>query len=324
MEMVLCSPDILLERIDSQAEELGLHRMDVAEQAGINYVSYINNFKKRKFPKFTDLYMIANSIGYPFDDLVSDNSYEPASDENNILFWARKENGSLVSSSLLFSSPDKVALAKLFSVLSAREDLKLEYQIIWKILMLCEVDLIFLLNHISIDLTGHEIRVGCEALSPAAIKRKLLPAYLSIWEPKYRITHSLWTYVDPAIENCCTSRTRFYRRSGVSTWTFEIFKNGTKVGSSPLVETIAKVCNILQLHPVDSLVRAAVPLPSNVSGLPEIISELRTIPGLARLLNDIVSLDEIELLHINKDLDYIREFPFSADAYIHPKLRKEY
>ena len=324
MEMVLCSPDLLLERIDSQTEELGLHRMDVAEQAGIKYVTYINNFKKRKFPKFTDLYMIANSIGYPFDDLVSENQYDPASDPNNILYWVRKGNGTLEPSSLLFCSPDKVALAKLFSLLSVRKDLELEYQIIWKMLMLCEVDLLFLLNHISIDLTRQEISVGGDALSPAAIKRKLLPAYLSIWDPKYKITHCLWSYVDPAIEKYCKSRTRFYRCSGVSTWTFDIFEKGTKVGSSPVVETIAKVCNILQLHPVDSLVRAAVPMSTDFNGLPEIASELRTLPGLARVLDNIVSLDERELQRINEDLDYIREFPFSSVSYIHPKLRKDY
>ena len=323
MNMVLCSPEILLERIEDQCEKIGLNWLDVAEQAVMNSITYLNNFKKYKIPKFADLYMIANSIGYPFDDLVSENLYDPASDPDNILYWTRKRKCTLVPSSLLYSSPDKVAVARLFSVLAARDDLDMESNLLWKILMLEEVDLLFLLEHIFVRHTDDLFVSGELPLSAAALKKRLLPAYLSVWQPKNKITHSLWIHVNDAMEKQYRNKTCFLRDSGISTRAYKGFESGDKMGSSPVMETIVKVCNMLQLHSIDSLVRSEVPLPEGSYEFPELASELRTLPGLAALLDGLISFGRDELVYVNEILENINYLPFSDVSYITPKMRTD-
>ena len=75
--------DKILSRIDKQREMLHLSRNEVASIAGINQLSFINNFKKHKVPKFNDLYRISNAIGITFDSLVAENDPEYLLDKNN-------------------------------------------------------------------------------------------------------------------------------------------------------------------------------------------------------------------------------------------------
>lgn len=109
--------DTILNRIDKQREILHLSRNDVTSIAGLNPLSFINNFKKHKVPKFNDLYRISNALGITFDSLVSDEEPAYVPDKTNVIYWLLLSGKELIQSSLLLRSPDKNAIVRAFNSL---------------------------------------------------------------------------------------------------------------------------------------------------------------------------------------------------------------
>lgn len=110
--------DTILNRIDKQREFLHLSRNDVASVAGINQLSFINNFKKHKIPKFNDLYRISNALGITFDTLVAEKEPEYLTDKNNVIYWTTLTEKDTLPNSQLMQNSDKNAIVRAFNSLS--------------------------------------------------------------------------------------------------------------------------------------------------------------------------------------------------------------
>ena len=328
----------VLEKISNQADRLNMKSQDVAALADIIHVTYINNFKKVKTPKFNDIYRISLAIGMPIDALLYDDANAHEKDPRNILYWYKKEESEIHPSSLLCALPDKVALADFLNSLKETADTT-SFELIRKMLLLQDADFIFLYNIISSRMPyykeGEPLFVVRDNLYD--IWKSMRGIYESVWEQKTAITHMFWKTVDSKIPEVFDTRTKFIRASGVSTKAYNEYldENGT---SSPTTETMVKVASLLDIESIDDAIRANVPEIFDVSSikkstednsctpyeitLPGLRQHLKTMPKLGMFIDQLLALSELDLKYLINLVDDMLQHPFSSYCYTDPKLRE--
>lgn len=258
----------LLERIDEQRILIGAKHLDIAEQSDILYVTYINNFKKYKIPKFADLFRIACAIGYPFNDLLSDNPPNPSDNPKNIRYWTEKELGTLKPSSLIYTLADKTAAAAFLDAMKKRAEKKdadeieqKRFQVATMILSLSDMDLLYYLNSISkyLPYKEHCIEVFKEEHCLYDMMYRIRRIFRSVWSPKNNVTHDLWTTINNEVARQYNNKTQFQRDSGISSRAYNEYLSGKSENSTPGLDTVYKALNLLSITDIDNAVRKNVP-----------------------------------------------------------------
>ena len=329
----------ILSKIEKQTSLLRMNTKDVAALADILHVSYIGNFRKVKTPMFTDLYKISLAIGMPIDQILDPESKTPEENPLNILHWFKGYEDKLHQSSFIAAIEDKVAVAGFMNSLQQRinetNDLQdiLRLEIIRKLLLLNEADFLFVANNIA-DLMPY-LRENEPAYKTKtnlySVWNSMKDLPKSVWHPKNTVAHFLWETVERKLPDFYQNRTQFLRASGISTKSYNEYKNGESVSSSPTTDTTIKVCNLLSIDSLDEAVRgnmAALPEKSEFAirdangaikpysiSIPGIKEHLKTLPSLAIYIDQVLSLNANDLHFIHQIISEAIEHPFASYCY---------
>lgn len=330
--------DTILNRIDKQREILHLSRNDVASIAGLNPLSFINNFKKHKVPKFNDLYRISNALGITFDSLVSDEEPAYVSDKTNVIYWLLLSGKELIQSSLLLRSPDKNAIVRAFNSLSEGLDAvtlirkpeaavtsdEYRFCIFHEFMLAEEVDELFLTDEI--------IQIIRESYSLKRLRKPVIELYkaylemtITLWQYSYLPVAAIWQAIDDRISLKYDYKSKFYKDSGISSRSYSEYQDAMTTKASPSTDTMMKALKLLDIDNVDEAIRARIPdasaeythsnLSSFVNFEPlsnEILKkDLKTIPYLAQFIDSIFSLGFNDLAQIKSLTDSATKTPYS-------------
>lgn len=330
--------DTILSRIDKQREILHLSRNDVASIAGLNPLSFINNFKKHKVPKFNDLYRISNALGITFDSLVAAKEPSYASDKNNIIYWLLQSGKEPIQNSLLLRNPDKNAIVRAFNSLSKGLDAvtlirnpeaavtsdEYRFCIFHEFMLAEEVDGLFLTNDI--------IQIIRESYALKRLRKPVIELYkaylemtITLWQYSYLPVAAIWQAIDNKISSKYDYKSKFYKDSGISSRSYSEYQDAMATKASPSTDTMMKALKLLAIDNVDEVIRSRIPeasdehthsnLSSFVNFEPlsnEILKEdLKTIPYLAQFIDAIFSLGFNDLAQIKSLTDAANQTPYS-------------
>lgn len=330
--------DTILNRIDKQREILHLSRNDVASIAGLNPLSFINNFKKHKIPKFNDLYRISNALGIIFDSLVADEEPAYVSDKNNVIYWLLLSGKEPIQSSLLLRSPDKNAIVRAFNSLSEGLDAvtlirnpeaavtsdEYRFCIFHEFMLAEEVDGLFLTDGI--------IQIIREYYALKKLRKPVIELYkaylemtITLWQYSYLPVAAIWQAIDDRISSKYDYKSKFYKDSGISSRSCSEYQDAMTTKASPSTYTMMKALKLLDIDNVDEAIRTRIPeasdehthsnLSSFVNFEPlsnEILKkDLKTIPYLAQFIDAIFSLGFNDLVQIKSLTDAATEKPYS-------------
>lgn len=330
--------DKILSRIDKQREMLHLSRNEVASIAGINQLSFINNFKKHKVPKFNDLYRISNAIGITFDSLVAENDPEYLLDKNNIVYWLSLTDKETSSSSQLMQNSDKNAIVRAFNSLSKGLDAgnlirnpesavtsdEYRFSIFYEFLRAEEVDGLFLMSEI-IHVLNKAFGVEDFQMSTFSLQMSFYEMAISLWLHSYLPVAAIWQTIDDRISSRYDFKSQFYKDSGISSRSYSEYQNATTTMASPSTDTMLKVMKLLEIDNIDEAIRSAIPEtieepPLSSIGFyvnyepvtDEILkATLKTVPSLALFINGIFSLGFKDLARIKNLTDAAVRNPYS-------------
>ena len=330
--------DKILSRIDKQREMLHLSRNEVASIAGINQLSFINNFKKHKVPKFNDLYRISNAIGITFDSLVAENDPEYLLDKNNIVYWLSLTDKETSSSSQLMQNSDKNAIVRAFNSLSKGLDAgnlirnpesavtsdEYRFSIFYEFLRAEEVDGLFLMSEI-IHVLNKAFGVEDFQISTFSLQMSFYEMATSLWLHSYLPVAAIWQTIDDRISSRYDFKSQFYKDSGISSRSYSEYQNATTTMASPSTDTMLKVMKLLEIDNIDEAIRSAIPEtieepPLSSIGFyvnyepvtDEILkATLKTVPSLALFINGIFSLGFKNLARIKDLTDAAVRNPYS-------------
>lgn len=335
----------VLEKIESQIERLNMMSHDVAALADINHVTFLNNFKKVKTPKFNDIYRISLAIGMSADQLLYTDSIAPENDPRNIFYWYKNEEKPIDRSSFIAAIPDKIAVADLLCSLNERYQIAgkemdlTRFQLIRNMMLLQEADFIFLYNIIASKMYYYcnQEPLYVERDNLYDIWSSMRGLYESVWDPKTAITHLYWDTVTKKMHEVFSTRTKFIRASGVSTQACNEYndKNGI---SSPTTETMLKVADLLSIDSIDAAIRdniEDIKDPDNISKMyeepdtpykitySEIRNHMKTMPKLGIFLDQVLSLNDFDIKYFRDLVGDMIKHPFNSYSYLDPKLREE-
>lgn len=330
--------DTILNRIDRQRELLSLSRNDVAAIAELNPLSFINNFKKHKVPKFNDLYRISNALGITFDSLVAEEEPEYTSDKNNVIYWLQLSEKETRQDGLLMRIPDKNAIVRAFNSLSRELDAsnliknhkaaatsdEYRFCIFYEFMRAEKVDGLFLTDDI--------IQIIREFYALKKFRppiMELFNAYLemtiTLWQYSYLPVAAIWQAIDDRISSKYDFKSKFYKDSGISSRSYSEYQNAMTTKASPSTDTMLKAMKLLDIDNVDEAIRSRIPEASDEhthSNLSSFINfealsnktlqtELKTIPYLAQFIDAIFSLGFNDLAQIKSLTDAAAEKPYS-------------
>ena len=330
--------DTILNRIDRQRELLHLSRNDVATIAELNPLSFINNFKKHKVPKFNDLYRISNALGITFDSLVAEEEPAYTSDKNNVIYWLQLSEKETRQNSLLLRNPDKNAIVRAFNSLSRELDAsnliknhkaattsdEYRFCIFYDFMRAEEVDGLFLTDDIiQIIREFYSLK---EARPPVMeLYKAYLEMTITLWQYSYLPVAAIWQVIDDRISSKYDFKSKFYKDSGISSRSYSEYQNAMTTKASPSTDTMLKAMKLLDIDNVDEAIRFRIPEASDEhthSNLSSFINfealsnkilrtELKTIPYLAQFIDAIFSLGFNDLAQIKSLTDAAAEKPYS-------------
>lgn len=334
--------DTILNRIDKQREFLHLSRNDVASVAGINQLSFINNFKKHKIPKFNDLYRISNALGITFDTLVAEKEPEYLTDKNNVIYWTTLTEKDTLPNSQLMQNSDKNAIVRAFNSLSEGLDAgnlirnpetagtsdEYRFCIFYEFLRAEEVDGLFLMSEI-IHVLNKAFGVEDFQISTFSLQMAFYEMANSLWLHSYIPVASIWQTIDDKISSRYDFKSNFYKDSGISSRSYSEYQDATTTMASPSTDTMLKILKLLDIDNVDEAIRSRIPetfdVPpsSNISfyvNYEPVINEtlkasLKTVPFLALFMNAIFSLGFKDLARIKNLADAAARNPYSNFSY---------
>lgn len=334
--------DTILNRIDKQREFLHLSRNDVASVAGINQLSFINNFKKHKIPKFNDLYRISNALGITFDTLVAEKEPEYLTDKNNVIYWTTLTEKDTLPNSQLMQNSDKNAIVRAFNSLSEGLDAgnlirnpetagtsdEYRFCIFYEFLRAEEVDGLFLMSEI-IHVLNKAFGVEDFQISTFSLQMAFYEMANSLWLHSYLPVASIWQTIDDKISSRYDFKSNFYKDSGISSRSYSEYQDATTTMASPSTDTMLKILKLLDIDNVDEAIRSRIPetfdVPpsSNISfyvNYEPVINEtlkasLKTVPFLALFMNAIFSLGFKDLARIKNLADAAARNPYSNFSY---------
>ena len=330
--------DTILNRIDKQREFLHLSRNDVASVAGINQLSFINNFKKHKIPKFNDLYRISNALGITFDTLVAEKEPEYLTDKNNVIYWTTLTEKDTLPNSQLMQNSDKNAIVRAFNSLSEGLDAgnlirnpetagtsdEYRFCIFYEFLRAEEVDGLFLMSEI-IHVLNKAFGVEDFQISTFSLQMAFYEMANSLWLHSYLPVAAIWQTIDDRISSRYDFKSQFYKDSGISSRSYSEYQNATTTMASPSTDTMLKVMKLLEIDNIDEAIRSAIPEtieepPLSSIGFyvnyepvtDEILkATLKTVPSLALFINGIFSLGFKDLARIKDLTDAAVRNPYS-------------
>ena len=330
--------DTILNRIDKQREFLHLSRNDVASVAGINQLSFINNFKKHKIPKFNDLYRISNALGITFDTLVAEKEPEYLTDKNNVIYWTTLTEKDTLPNSQLMQNSDKNAIVRAFNSLSEGLDAgnlirnpetagtsdEYRFCIFYEFLRAEEVDGLFLMSEI-IHVLNKAFGVEDFQISTFSLQMAFYEMANSLWLHSYLPVASIWQTIDDKISSRYDFKSNFYKDSGISSRSYSEYQDATTTMASPSTDTMLKILKLLDIDNVDEAIRSRIPETFDTTSLSNISSyvnyepitnetlkaTLKTVPSLAQFMNGIFSLGFKDLARIKNLTDAAVRNPYS-------------
>lgn len=330
--------DTILNRIDKQREFLHLSRNDVASVAGINQLSFINNFKKHKIPKFNDLYRISNALGITFDTLVAEKEPEYLTDTDNVIYWTTLTEKDTLPNSQLMQNSDKNAIVRAFNSLSEGLDAgnlirnpetagtsdEYRFCIFYEFLRAEEVDGLFLMSEI-IHVLNKAFGVEDFQISTFSLQMAFYEMANSLWLHSYLPVASIWQTIDDKISSRYDFKSNFYKDSGISSRSYSEYQDATTTMASPSTDTMLKILKLLDIDNVDEAIRSRIPetfdtpLLSNISFYVNyepmtnetLKATLKTVPSLAQFMNGIFSLGFKDLARIKNLTDTAVRNPYS-------------
>ena len=330
--------DTILNRIDKQREFLHLSRNDVASVAGINQLSFINNFKKHKIPKFNDLYRISNALGITFDTLVAEKEPEYLTDKNNVIYWTTLTEKDTLPNSQLMQNSDKNAIVRAFNSLSEGLDAgnlvknpetagtsdEYRFCIFYAFLHAEEVDGLFLMSEI-IHVLNKAFGVEDFQISTFSLQMAFYEMANSLWLHSYLPVASIWQTIDDKISSRYDFKSNFYKDSGISSRSYSEYQDATTTMASPSTDTMLKILKLLDIDNVDEAIRSRIPETFDTPSLSNISSyvnyepmtnetlkiTLKTVPSLAQFMNGIFSLGFKDLARIKNLTDAAVRNPYS-------------
>ena len=330
--------DTILNRIDKQREFLHLSRNDVASVAGINQLSFINNFKKHKIPKFNDLYRISNALGITFDTLVAEKEPEYLTDKNNVIYWTTLTEKDTLPNSQLMQNSDKNAIVRAFNSLSEGLDAgnlirnpetagtsdEYRFCIFYEFLRAEEVDGLFLMSEI-IHVLNKAFGVEDFQISTFSLQMAFYEMANSLWLHSYLPVASIWQTIDDKISSRYDFKSNFYKDSGISSRSYSEYQDATTTMASPSTDTMLKILKLLDIDNVDEAIRSRIPETFDTPSLSNISSyvnyepmtnetlkiTLKTVPSLAQFMNGIFSLGFKDLARIKNLTDAAVRNPYS-------------
>lgn len=270
----------ILEKIEAQRKALGLSRTDLVLQTGMKYQTYASIFRRRKIPKFNDLYGICNCLGLPIDALIYDldQDYEAPTD---ILYWVDRFNGGeLDSTSILARVPDKEGVARMFMHLDAipaenAQDRDAKTLIV-RLMFMDEMDFLFLyINHIRplfmasdhID-TGFRLSLREHSLLSDIYVHEYSRLFLrgdTARRPRPADAY-LWEEIVRAVEEDGVDKKDMFAKTGISPALYSTYKQRSRkygqaerIGNdrlSPYTETMASIFEHLGLSGMEDIIRA--------------------------------------------------------------------
>ena len=330
--------DTILNRIDKQREFLHLSRNDVASVAGINQLSFINNFKKHKIPKFNDLYRISNALGITFDTLVAEKEPEYLTDKNNVIYWTTLTEKDTLPNSQLMQNSDKNAIVRAFNSLSEGLDAgnlirnpetagtsdEYRFCIFFEFLRAEEVDGLFLMSEI-IHVLNKAFGVEDFQISTFSLQMAFYEMANSLWLHSYLPVASIWQTIDDKISSRYDFKSNFYKDSGISSRSYSEYQDATTTMASPSTDTMLKILKLLDIDNVDEAIRSRIPETFDAPSLSNISfyvnyepmtnetlkATLKTVPSLAQFMNGIFSLGFKDLARIKNLTDAAVRNPYS-------------
>lgn len=330
--------DTILNRIDKQREFLHLSRNDVASVAGINQLSFINNFKKHKIPKFNDLYRISNALGITFDTLVAEKEPEYLTDKNNVIYWTTLTEKDTLPNSQLMQNSDKNAIVRAFNSLSEGLDAgnlirnpetagtsdEYRFCIFYEFLRAEEVDGLFLMSEI-IHVLNKAFGVEDFQISTFSLQMAFYEMANSLWLHSYLPVASIWQTIDDKISSRYDFKSNFYKDSGISSRSYSEYQDATTTMASPSTDTMLKILKLLGIDNVDEAIRSRIPETFDTPSLSNISfyvnyepmtnetlkATLKTVPSLAQFMNGIFSLGFKDLARIKNLTDAAVRNPYS-------------
>lgn len=330
--------DTILNRIDKQREFLHLSRNDVASVAGINQLSFINNFKKHKIPKFNDLYRISNALGITFDTLVAEKEPEYLTDKNNVIYWTTLTEKDTLPNSQLMQNSDKNAIVRAFNSLSEGLDAgnlirnpetagtsdEYRFCIFYEFLRAEEVDGLFLMSEI-IHVLNKAFGVEDFQISTFSLQMAFYEMANSLWLHSYLPVASIWQTIDDKISSRYDFKSNFYKDSGISSRSYSEYQDATATMASPSTDTMLKILKLLDIDNVDEAIRSRIPETFDTPSLSNISfygnyepmtnetlkATLKTVPSLAQFMNGIFSLGFKDLARIKNLTDAAVRNPYS-------------
>lgn len=330
--------DTILNRIDKQREFLHLSRNDVASVAGINQLSFINNFKKHKIPKFNDLYRISNALGITFDTLVAEKEPEYLTDKNNVIYWTTLTEKDTLPNSQLMQNSDKNAIVRAFNSLSEGLDAgnlvknpetagtsdEYRFCIFYAFLHAEEVDGLFLMSEI-IHVLNKAFGVEDFQISTFSLQMAFYEMANSLWLHSYLPVASIWQTIDDKISSRYDFKSNFYKDSGISSRSYSEYQDATTTMASPSTDTMLKILKLLDIDNVDEAIRSRIPETFDAPSLSNISfyvnyepmtnetlkATLKTVPSLAQFMNGIFSLGFKDLARIKNLTDTAARNPYS-------------
>ena len=330
--------DTILNRIDKQREFLHLSRNDVASVAGINQLSFINNFKKHKIPKFNDLYRISNALGITFDTLVAEKEPEYLTDKNNVIYWTTLTEKDTLPNSQLMQNSDKNAIVRAFNSLSEGLDAgnlirnpetagtsdEYRFCIFYEFLRAEEVDGLFLMSEI-IHVLNKAFGVEDFQISTFSLQMAFYEMANSLWLHSYLPVASIWQTIDDKISSRYDFKSNFYKDSGISSRSYSEYQDATTTMASPSTDTMLKILKLLDIDNVDEAIRSRIPETFDAPSLSNISfyvnyepmtnetlkATLKTVPSLAQFMNGIFSLGFKDLARIKNLTDTAARNPYS-------------
>ena len=342
MEVVMDFPkleaDTILSRIDKQRELLHLSRNDVASVAGINQLSFLNNFKKHKIPKFNDLYRISNALGIKFDTLVAEKEPEYLTDKNNIIYWTTLTDKDILQNSQLLQNSDKNAIVRAFNSLSKGLDAgnlirnpetavtsdEYRFCIFYEFLCAEEIDGLFLMNEI-IHIIRKALGVDDSRISTFRLRIVFYEMAISLWQYSYLPVAAIWQTIDDKISSRYDFKSKFYKDSGISSRSYSEYQDATTTMASPSTDTMMKAMKLLDIDEVDEAIRFRIPetfgeysnsdislyVYFNTMSDEMLKADLKTVPYLAQFMDAIFSLGFKDLAQIKNLTDAAARNPYS-------------
>lgn len=272
MEKVFLDSVAIIEAIDNQQKKLNLSRQDICALTGIPYSTFTSSIQKRKLPRFNDLYLIANAIGIPIDQLLKAphiNNF----DKNNINYWIRYTPKGEIRR-FLNRFPDKVAIARTIKDLSqeiieatyllppkeiSKTKDELSAAIFLHLLAMDEFYSVFCYAHIVEAINDFYVIKNNEDCCAIDFHKACKQLTATLWGYPNIAVENLWKCVDKLIPTRYPNTSAFLKDAGLNSLAYSKYLNASEEEASPSPETVCRVCSLLGIDDIDAAIRSKLP-----------------------------------------------------------------